>query len=106
MVMMPDQDHPHLSDQDLLLAADGELPQHEAARVNAHLASCWTCRARLRDVDNAIVDFIHARNQLMPPLPPADGPRALLRLRLAQLAESSEPALWARIGTILRNRAA
>ena len=101
---MRDQ-NPHLSDRDLLLAADGELPKYEAARVNAHLAYCWTCRARMREVDNAIVDFIHVRDQLMPALPPADGSRALLRLRLARLAESSEPPIWAQIGTILRSRA-
>ena len=76
-----------------------------AARVRAHLDSCWTCRARIRDIDNAIVEFIHARNELRPPLPPADGARALLRLRLAQLADSSKLGLWARIGAIFRSRA-
>jgi hypothetical protein len=100
---MRDQE-PHLSDQDLLLAADGELPQHETARVTAHLAACWTCRARIRELDNAILDFIHVRNELMPPLPSADGPRALLRLRLAQLAGSSEVPLWPRISAILQSR--
>jgi anti-sigma factor RsiW len=36
----------HLSDQELLLAADGELPTDSAAQVHAHLAACWSCRAR------------------------------------------------------------
>jgi hypothetical protein len=60
----------------------------------------------MRGIDNAIADFIHVRDELMPPLPPADGPRALLRLRLARLSESCELSPWTGISTILRSRAA
>jgi anti-sigma factor RsiW len=101
---MRDQDA-HLSDQDFLLAADGELPAHEAARVHAHLTRCWTCRARMHEIDSAIVDFIHVRDQLMPPQPPADSSRAQLRSRLAQLAESSRLTAWERMAAFLRYRA-
>jgi hypothetical protein len=102
--MMRDQEL-HLSDEDLLLAADGELPKAEMERVSAHLASCWTCRARVRDIENAIADFILVRNESTPKLPPADGPRALLRLRIAQLYQSGLTP-WAGMSTVLRTRAA
>jgi hypothetical protein len=77
----------HFSDQDLLLAADGELPAHEAERVAAHLASCLSCRSRLRDLEEAMRDFILVRDAGAP-LPAPDGPRAIFQLRLAHLAES------------------
>jgi hypothetical protein len=72
----------HTSDQELMQELDGELSAQNAARVNAHLAECWTCRARRQEMENAIADFVRLPK---PPLPPADGPRALLRARIAQL---------------------
>jgi hypothetical protein len=79
----------HVTDQELLLAADGELPSRHSARVRAHLEACWDCRARRVEIEAAIIDFARAHRQsLDPQLPPAAGPRALLRARLAQLAAS------------------
>ncbi len=98
-------ENPHPSDHDLLLVLDGELPIHEAEKVRAHLARCWTCRARITEFDNTIVDFIRVREQLIPPLPAVEGPQALLRLRLAKLATSSKPTLYERVGTFLQLRA-
>jgi anti-sigma factor RsiW len=70
----------HLSDQDLLLAADGELPSRRAAQVHVHLAACWNCRARTAEIEASIVDFARAHRQTLDPqLPPIAGPRALLR---------------------------
>src|SRR5580692_6609959 len=40
---MPYEDA-HLSDQELLQSADGELSPRSVKRVNAHLAHCWACR--------------------------------------------------------------
>ena len=51
----------------------------------------------MQEIENTIADFIHVREAAVPQLPPADGPRALLKLRLAQLAQSSRPTLWQRI---------
>lgn len=79
------------------MAVDGELPVDEAKKVQEHLTGCWTCRTRMQEIENTIADFIHLREAAVPQLPPADGPRALLKLRLAQLAESSRPTLWQRI---------
>ena len=47
----------HLSDQELLLAADGELPSRRAAQVHAHLTACWDCRARMAEIEATIGDF-------------------------------------------------
>jgi Putative zinc-finger len=87
----------HVSDQDLLMAADGELSAHRAAQVRAHLAGCWDCRARMAAVEETIADFARAHRQTLDPaLPPADGPRALLRAQLAELAAQPAPGSWRR----------
>src|ERR1700689_2440606 len=87
----------HLSDQEMLLAADGELPTRRAAQVRAHLAACWHCRARMGEVEAKIADFARAyRQTLDPELPPIDGPRALLRAQLAVLAAQPRPYSWRR----------
>src|SRR6202453_3641301 len=85
----------HLTDQDLLLAADGELPSRRAAQVRAHLAACWDCRARMAEIEGTIADFARAHRQgLDPQLPPIDAPRALLRAQLAQLASKHPVGSW------------
>jgi hypothetical protein len=82
----------HITDQELLLAADGELPPARAAQVSAHLSECWPCRARKQELEQAIVDFIRLhRGHLDPLLPPVAGPRALLKARLAEMASVSQP---------------
>src|SRR5208282_5422566 len=85
----------HLSDQELLLAADGELTARRAAEIQAHLAACWDCRARMAEIEGTIADFARAHRQsLDPQLPPVDGPRALLRAQLAQLASKPPASSW------------
>jgi hypothetical protein len=87
----------HLSDQELLLAADGELPTRRATQVNAHLAACWNCRARMAGIEAAIANFARAHHQILDPqLPPIEGPRAQLRTQIAQLASHSSvsPRRW------------
>jgi hypothetical protein len=89
----------HLSDQELLMAVDGELTAREAQRAETHLAACWTCRARKQEMEGAIGEFIRFQRDCFDNLvPPADGPRALLKAQLGQLAEvegSSRPG-WLR----------
>jgi hypothetical protein len=81
----------HLTDQELLLAADGELPSGRTARVHAHLAACWDCRARMAEIEATIADFARAHRQTLDPqLPPIAGPRALLRAQLTELASKSK----------------
>jgi hypothetical protein len=83
----------HLSDQELLLAADGELSARECERVESHLAACWTCRTRQHEIEAAIGDFIRIHRQnLDRQIPPPEGPRALLKARMAQLGETQPAA--------------
>jgi hypothetical protein len=85
----------HPSDQDLLLAADGELPARRAAEIRDHLAACWDCRARMAQIEATIADFVRAsREALDPQLPPIAGPRALLKAQLAELRGESLHSRW------------
>ena len=82
----------HLSDQQLLLDIENELTWHDEKPVHAHLDTCWKCRTRRQELETAIADFVHSRQQEFDSkIPPAAGPRALLKARLAQLAVS-EPS--------------
>jgi hypothetical protein len=85
----------HLSDQELLLAADGELPARRSAEVRNHLSACWDCRARMAGVEGTIAEFARAHRHILDSrLSPIAGPRALLRARLAELAAKPEVSSW------------
>jgi hypothetical protein len=84
------QESVHPSDQDLLLWADGELSSQRAGEIEKHLSACWTCRARMAELERSIADFVHVYHaDFDGRLPPIDGPRALLRARLQQSASDS-----------------
>ena len=88
----------HLSDQELLLAADGELPARVAGQVHAHLAACWDCRARMAEIEGTIVDFARVHRQTLDPqLPYIAGPRARLRAQLGELASKPQASSWRRL---------
>src|SRR4051794_33022433 len=79
----------HLTDEELLLFADGEARGRNAASIREHLTACWSCRLRLRELEDAITEVARMQRQATKsPLPPPDGPRALLRARLRQMAAS------------------
>jgi hypothetical protein len=79
----------HLSDQELLMAADGELSVRKSRRVEAHLAACWSCRARRQELESTIGEFVRFQHETLDShVPLADGPRALLKAQLRQLAEN------------------
>src|SRR5215471_19962772 len=87
--MLYQESHP--SDRELLMAADGEFSSRREATVRQHLASCWSCRARMQEIETAITGFVHLHHQeLDSKLPPIDGPWALLRARLGVLAAEPE----------------
>jgi hypothetical protein len=92
----------HISDQGLLLAADGELSAREASRVRAHLEACWKCRARSVQIDRTIADFV-AAHQLHneKDLPPIEGSRALLRARLSQCESLERSSLAERLRQVI-----
>jgi hypothetical protein len=95
--MLPEESH--LSDEELLLAVDSELPPHQAARVESHLAACWNCRVRKQEMETAIGEFVRFQRQnLDVRIPSPDGPRALLKAQLARLstAEGTSRIEWLR----------
>ncbi len=101
---MSNQDR-HLSDEDLVLVADGEMAPGRAADARAHLAACWDCRTRMGDLESVIGAFVHAYHRdLDPQLPPPDGPRALLRARLAEAARGPYARLWQEVAAWLFSR--
>jgi hypothetical protein len=84
----------HLSDEELLLSADGE-PGERANRVRTHLEGCVRCRTRAAEMENALTDLACTeRRRLDGELPPIAGPRAMLRTRLAEL--SGKAGFWGR----------
>jgi len=87
----------HLSDQDLLLALDGELPDSHIERVTEHLAACWDCRSRRSQLENTIEKFVKERHAVLDPQLPAEtGRRALLKAHLSELASASPSNFWAK----------
>lgn len=85
----------HLSERDLILAADGELPARRKTEVAAHLEACWSCRERMQSLEGTITEFVRARNRdLNSQLPSAAGPRALLRARLTEAAVAPSRRRW------------
>jgi hypothetical protein len=82
--MKPDE--LHLSDSELISAIDGELSKKDEIRAHAHLTACWICRTRRQELESAIANFVRIhRDRFDDRIPPADGPRALLKARLAQM---------------------
>ena len=87
----------HISDLDLLMAADRELPARKAADVQRHLAECWMCRTRMKEIDGSIVDFMQAyRHDADSQLPAPQASRASLKARLGQLAAERPAGEWLR----------
>ena len=73
----------------------GELSPDAAERIRAHIDSCWMCRVRRQEFEEAIVDFIRAHRQEMDPrIPPFDGARALLTARLAEVSAAGPRSGW------------
>jgi hypothetical protein len=77
----------HLSEEELLRSADGELSPQRASEVGFHLEACWDCRARMEEIETTITSFVRAHHaEFDEQLPPIGGSRAILRTRLTELA--------------------
>jgi hypothetical protein len=83
-----ERQHSHLSDEELLLELDGEAPSSASKRIQAHLATCWECRSRRRNLESAITEFtrFHLR-EFGSNLPPPEGPRDLMKAQLSRLSD-------------------
>ncbi len=87
----------HPLDQELLQSLDGELAPERAKQLAAHLEACWACRDRARQLEDSITDFVHAeRAMLDAKLPPAAGPRALLKAQMHELTNQNSSRWTAR----------
>jgi hypothetical protein len=106
----------HADDGTLHAYLDGELSALEVARLEAHLAECAPCRARVaeaRDVvarSSRILALAEPPDRAAPPLHQLRHPRPLLRLRVP-LAWAASAAIvlvggWLAIGSIVSRQAA
>ena len=85
----------HLSDEDILLVIDGEASRRCAKQAQAHLTACWSCRARLRELESTIADFVSVHRRTSDSqMPDPSGPRALLKARLAETAAMPSTDPW------------
>jgi hypothetical protein len=91
----------HPTEEELLLSADGELPNRRVAQIRAHLTACWECRARMSEIEGTIAEFIRTHHQAVDAtLPPIAGPRALLRAQLAELTSKQQVGSEGWIGQV------
>jgi hypothetical protein len=98
----------HLSDEDLLLFAEGELSRVKADQARRHLLSCQDCQLRgsaLEDTFSEIARFQGAK--LDSKIPSGAGPRALLKAHLDAIALANAKPWWSRfaVGTSARGQA-
>src|ERR1700676_787415 len=97
-------ENPHISDEQLLFALDGELATDESAHVKVHLEACWSCRVRSERIEEAIANVVEYRDLLAnSSLPISAGERAMFVARLQQLVRSfGSPSLRSRVVGMLR----
>ncbi|MGA7217673.1 MAG: hypothetical protein WBX38_05135 [Candidatus Sulfotelmatobacter sp.] len=85
----------HVADEELLLLEDGALEAGSADRVRGHLRRCQRCEARLKELENTLSGFGKAHKKTWEAaLQCGDGPRALLRARLAEVALKEREQAW------------
>jgi hypothetical protein len=93
------KEHLHVADEEMLLHVSGELRASSSGPVRDHLECCSRCRARLKELEDSLAEFGEAHREAWDSeLPPAAGPRALLKARLAELAAQERGAGWLRSG--------
>jgi len=87
----------HVADEELLLHASGEMRAGSSSQIRAHLEFCAQCRARWLELESALSEVGEAhRTAWEAELPPGAGARALLKIRLAELAAQPSGNGWLR----------
>jgi hypothetical protein len=87
----------HLSDEELLLAADDELPHRRLSRARRHLADCSACRTRMLEIERTLAEVARLyRDRSNPPLPPAGPSRARLQSQMAEISTQLDRSLVSR----------
>jgi hypothetical protein len=64
----PEQENGHLSEDDLLLYADGELARDLSLSAEAHLEACWSCRTRAEKYEETIRSYVDYREAVQKPM--------------------------------------
>jgi hypothetical protein len=95
----------HVGDEELLLHAGGESRAGSRDKIQAHLECCSHCRARLMELESTLVEFGEAQRKTLEELPPGDGPRAMLKAKLAEIAaRESGNGWWRSAGLVFMGR--
>lgn len=93
----------HPSEDQLLLTLEGEVAAEEAARVQQHLAGCWSCKARYEEMQRGILAFVEYREKrYLPALASASGASSGFRAHLRTMTrESAAVPLLAKMRRVL-----
>ncbi len=84
----------HISERELVLAVNRELPRARSAAVRQHLASCSECRARLSSFEAALGEYFDAyHGELDPRTPDQATARQNLAQRIEGLSGNRTPGL-------------
>jgi hypothetical protein len=87
----------HLSDEELVLFSDQELPRRRAITVREHVAQCEPCRGRLAKLEHASACFadLHEREFQALSFPSSDS-RNLLKTRMSGASKrvNGSPRFW------------
>jgi len=93
--MLPDESH--ISDEELLLAADDVLSRDRSAAVAKHVSLCGTCRTRKQKLEEALAEFVDFHRRAADPgVRLAGEQRAVLKTQIAALTSLRESwwAVW------------
>jgi hypothetical protein len=87
--------NPHIPDDELLLAAEGELAAWRARQVSKHLDACSTCRERRRQLERTARDAFRAyHSELDPATPSSTAARSALRAQLREMSDREAHSSW------------
>lgn len=90
--MRPD---PHVSDEELVMARDGELAAPRMESVSSHLSHCQECRGRSARFEQAISEYMSVHYTMAGvAVPPGRGPTARLRARLCEEEDGGGVSRW------------
>jgi hypothetical protein len=93
----------HLSDELLLLAVDGELGSRDAAQVRLHLEACWTCRARVEQINDSITGVVEYTNFVIhEKFPPSEiGPKKFVENLHQFIISGRRMPIWDHVNNML-----
>jgi hypothetical protein len=94
-----EQENGHISEDDLLLYADGELNREQSAQTQAHLEACWSCRARAEKYEETIRSYVDYRESVQKPVDeePPGGWRKFHRKLDELIVEKGHPSTVSRL---------